>query len=203
MTNLNCVNQVCRPALTVGSNCNPSSSIGCGTGLFCNGDTCVIPNQKGAGLPCTVGQECLSSTCASGRCQERSRETCYSNTDCASLSFASVCGGSNGTCTIGNQFAVSAYYACQVATCTTSVSPTAFCGCEQQYVIGICQNFCLQRPDLRNPLDGYIYDCTALKRTIPGANTCEILSVVTNCPANTGAIQKLSLFMIMIILFFL
>jgi hypothetical protein len=202
--NLQCVASVCRPTLTIGANCVPSGGISCGTGLTCNGDRCVPQYQKIAGENCFVNAECLSGQCSSGRCLERSKETCYSNTQC-NLGFSSVCGGTNGTCTVGSQFANSAYFRCVADTCTSTriPGPNTICGCESQYVAAICASQCLNRVDLRKQTDGYSYDCTALKRTIIASNTCEIKATVLNCPTSSGAIQKLSLFMVMVILFFL
>jgi hypothetical protein len=150
--------------------------------------------------------ECLSLFCFNGRCLERSYVPCYSNTECgSSIIYGSSCGKSNGTCSVGIQFSAQNYFKCTADTCTSNrtPAPNTICGCESQYIALVCSSNCLQRVDLRKMVDGYVYDCTALTRTLQPPNTCEIKATVINCPASSGSIQKLSLFVVMVILLFL
>jgi len=193
--NLQCLQNICRPQLQLGANCG--GGLQCGYGLICNGDICAIPAQQIAQGPCKTSAFCREQNCnlVAGVCTEIRSIPCYSNADCPSTN--EVCyiqSGILGTCTRGDYLIQSQIILCgQITGCIVST---------QQYVSSTCQTQCLLRPDLRIVADGYVYDCTALTRTLQNT-TCSYNQAIINCPSAplSGAfVQGLSVFVFIFIL---
>jgi len=201
--NLQCVQSVCRPMLQLGANCG--GTLQCGTGLVCNGDLCLPAYSQLAQGPCKASTFCREGQCANGVCTEIRSMPCYSNADCVANE---ECNTATGFCSRGNYLALANLAACQRAQCSSISTAVYACTppftnvCLPQYISSACQTQCLLRPDARNMNDGYVYDCTALTRTIQNT-TCTYGQSVINCPSTpiSGAfVQGLSVFVFIFIL---
>jgi len=183
---LTCINSVCRPHLREGENCY-GGVLPCRAGWTCDVDLCKPTRSLLEGSRCKVDAVCASGTCLVDRCVGDNYIPCTNNQDCAAQE---VCWGgagatTRGYCTNTIDIAVRKEQACIRGSCDGLQFNSVDCvACEKEIAMRVCAENCILREDRRFVTDGWTYDCTAGTRTKIAANTCNIKSVIANCPAN-------------------
>jgi hypothetical protein len=178
-----CRQKVCRKVLGLGENCF-GSPLGCGQGLVCDSDFCIVKHSRFGGERCKVNDACLNEVCTNGICSEKRSVPCWTNSDCTNV--AGVCSKTSdttrGQCLSGNEKAHSEIDACLASKCQAVGASEETC-CPNEHIKEVCAGQCLKRADLRTQTDGYIYDCTALTRTLQTSSNCGFKQSITNCPS--------------------